>query len=71
MKNRFTFPLLFFMLTFASGIRAQDTRWDTIPKLIISEVRVRSHARCYIELANADEFPMEFALNMDFKNINF
>jgi hypothetical protein len=45
---------LFLLLAITAGIQAQD-RWDTIPGLIISEIRLATAELTYIELANADD----------------
>jgi hypothetical protein len=64
MKNRITLLILFSLLAFSAGIRAQDTRWDTIPDLIISEIRLATYEYTYIELTNVDDV----AINLkDFK----
>lgn len=64
MMKKFTVLLLFLLLAITAGIQAQDTRWDTIPGLIISEIRLNAPERTYIELANVDDV----AINLkDFK----
>ncbi len=64
MMKKFTVLIMFLILAIGAGIQAQDTRWDTIPGLIISEIRLTISPLCYIELANADDI----AINLkDFK----
>lgn len=64
MMKKFTVLILFLLLAITAGIQSQDTRWDTIPDLIISEIRLNVPELTYIELANADEV----AINLkDFK----
>jgi hypothetical protein len=64
MKKKFTVLILFLLLAITAGIQAQDTRWDTIPGLIISEIRLNLPELTYIELANVDDV----AINLkDFK----
>jgi hypothetical protein len=55
MIKKFTLLVVFFVLAVMAGIQAQDTRYDTIPGLIISEVRLNTNDYTYIELANADD----------------
>jgi hypothetical protein len=40
------------VLAVMAGIQAQDTRYDTIPGLIISEVRLNTNDYTYIELGD-------------------
>src|SRR4030042_3741651 len=64
MMKKFTVLILFLLLAITAGIQAKDTRWDTIPGLIISEIRLQVPELTYIELANADDV----AINLkDFK----
>jgi hypothetical protein len=64
MKNRITLLILFSLLAFSTGIRAQDTRWDTIPDLIISELRLATYEIGYIELTNVGDVDLNLK---DFK----
>ena len=64
MMKKFTVLIMFLILAIGAGVQAQDTRWDTIPGLIISEIRLNSSDLTYIELANVDDV----AINLkDFK----